>query len=100
LKSAVVTLAQLTNEPELGQRIADAQNAFNALRAMSYFFKSEAAKSLDATTRSAIYRALSAIEAADYIGTVTRHYADLRHALMGSMSTIRKAHASNCTCGD
>lgn len=100
LKSAVVTLAQLTNEPELGQRITDAQNAFNALRAMSYFFKSEAAKSLDATTRSAIYRALSAIEAADYIGTVTRHYADLRHALMGSMSTIRKAHASNCTCGD
>jgi hypothetical protein len=99
LKNRVVSLTQLINNPELNQQVKEAKNAFSALRTMSDFFKSEAGKSLSPPTRSIVYRALSAIEAADYIGTVTRHYTDLRHALMGSMSTIRQAHASKCSCG-
>ncbi len=98
LKSRVEALAQLANNPELSQRISQADNTFAALRAMSEFLRAEG-KSLTASIRTSMTRALSAIEAADYIGTVTRHYADLRHALSGSMSTIRQAHASDCTCG-
>lgn len=99
LKNWMLSLTALINNPELDQRVKEAENTFSALRAMSDFLKSEAGKSLPPPTRSVVYRALSAIEAADYIGTVTRHYTDLRHALMGSMSTIRQAHASNCSCG-
>ena len=98
LQNQVETLAQLTTNAELIQQISNADNAFAALRAMSTHLKG-ATKPSSGLSRSAQYRALSAIEAADYIGTVARHYTDLRHALIGSMGTIRKAHATNCTCG-
>ncbi len=99
LKNQVEALAQLANDAELRQRIYQADNVFGALRAMSDFFGTDAGKTVAGPVQTIMYRALSAIEAADYIGTVNRHYADLRHALSGSMSTIRQAHANNCTCG-
>jgi len=98
LQNQVETLAQLTTNAELIQQISNADNAFAALRVMSTDLKG-AAKSSSESSRTAQYRALSAIEAADYIGTVARHYTDLRHALIGSIDTIREAHAANCTCG-
>ncbi len=98
LQNQVETLAQLTTNAELIQQISNADNAFAALRVMSTDLKG-AAKSSSESSRTAQYRALSAIEAADYIGTVARHYMDLRHALIVSMDTIREAHAANCTCG-
>jgi hypothetical protein len=57
------------------------------------------AHSLPEATAKTIRRALSAIEAADYITTVAGHYAGLRHALIGSMTTLREAHAGSCICG-
>jgi hypothetical protein len=99
LKNRVEALAELANDTELRQRISQAETTFSALREMSGFFGGKAGKSLATPTRTTMYRALSAIEAADYIGTVTRHYTDLRYALKGSMTTIRQAHTNNCTCG-
>lgn len=99
LKSQIEVLARIASDPELDQRVAEAENSFEALRAMSAYFKTAEAKALGPATRGAMYRALSAIEAADYIGAVARHYSDLRHSIMGSMATIRRAHLANCTCG-
>jgi len=98
LKSLTESLAQITNDAELSQKVAEAGDAFDALRDMSAYFRSKAAKSMDKSTRAAMYRALSAIEAADYIGAVALHYVELRHALIGSMKTLRQAHGRSCTC--
>lgn len=99
LQAMIGLLAQLTSDAALGQRVSDADNAFAALGAMSDYFKSGAADSLPEATAISIRRALSAIEAADYITTVAGHYAGLRRALIGSMTTLREAHARSCICG-
>lgn len=98
LKRRVEALARLADNAALSERIAKADSTFAALRAMSEFLSAEG-KSLAAPQRASMTRALSAIEAAEYIGTVTRHYGALRHALSGSMSALRQAHADNCPCG-
>ena len=99
LKSRVESLAQITGDAELNQNVAAAENAFGALKLMSAFYRSKAGRSLDTSTRAALYQALSSIEAADYIHAVAGHYGDLRHALIGSMTTLRQAHSQSCRCG-
>ncbi len=97
-KHQIEKLAQTTGDAQLGQRVANAEDTFSALKIMSRYYRSDAGKALDKTARAAMYRALSAIEAADYIGAVDRRYSDLHHALIGSMETLRQAHSRSCTC--
>ncbi|MDA7947477.1 MAG: hypothetical protein MPJ78_08365 [Hyphomicrobiaceae bacterium] len=99
LKRQIQNLAQITGDAQLGQSVADADNAYAALKVMSAYYKSDAGKALNKPTRAALYQALSAIEAADYIGKVAMRYADLHQALIGSMETLRHAHGRSCQCG-
>ena len=92
-------LARGTGDVALGDAVANAHDTYSGLRAMAEFMKSDTAKQLDKDALSSLTRALAALEAADYIATVAGHYTGLRHALAGSMETLRKAHGNECTCG-
>lgn len=98
LKHQIEKLAQTTGDAGLGQRVTNTEGAFAALKVMSRYYKSDAGKALDKRSRAAMYRALSAIEAADYIDALDRRYSDLHHALIGSMQTLRQAHGRSCKC--
>lgn len=99
LKTLVERLARATGDVTLGDDVAKAGNVYSGLGTFAGFMKSDTAKSLDKEPRASLNRALGALEAADYIATVAGHYTDLRHALAGSMTTLRKAHGEKCTCG-
>ena len=99
LKQQLQNLAQVTGDAQLSQNVADADNVYSALKLMSAYYKSDAGKTLPKPTRAGLYRALSAIEAADYIRTVAGRYGALHQALIGSMKTLRQAHGQSCKCG-
>lgn len=98
LKQMTETLAQITGDTDTSEKASRSETVFAALKALSQYVKSPSAQSLADGTRSALQRALGAVEAADYITTVGTQYANLRHALAGSMKVLRQAHASKCTC--
>lgn len=90
-------IAALTNDTELVAAVQESDTVFDALKVIKKSLKS-AAKDLDAATKKAIRRALSAIEAADYLTVVSGHYKALDETILGSMSSIQKAHESSCVC--
>ena len=99
LKVMADRLARATGDMTLGDEVAGTGNAYSAIEVFAGFMKNDTAKSLDKESRVSLNRALGALEAADYIAAVAGHYKDLRHALAGSMTTLRKAHGDKCTCG-
>lgn len=98
LRQMIETIAKIPDGASIGEAVSAAPSVLDGLKALSQFMKSEVAKSIPKDTGQAMQRALGAIEAADYVTTVAGQYADLRHALAGSMTTLREAHASHCTC--
>lgn len=98
LKKLVQRLATLTGDVTLAENVTEAGSAYGALKVIADYMKSEEAKSLETATRTALKRALGAVEAADYIEAVADQYDGLRNALAGSMQTLRRAHTEKCTC--
>jgi len=98
LRQMIETIAKIPDDAAIGETVSTASSVLDGLKALSQFMKSESAKSITNVTRSAMRNALGAIEAADYVTTVAGQYSDLRHALAGSMTSLREAHASRCTC--
>lgn len=90
-------IAALTNDTELVAAVQETDTVFNALKVLQKSLKG-AVKDLDASVKKAIRRALSAIEAADYLSVVSGHYKALDETILGSMSSIQKAHETSCVC--
>jgi len=90
-------IAALTNDSEMAASVQAADTVFDALKVIQKSLKS-ATKEMDAAARKAIRMALSAIEAADYLNVVSGHYKALDETILGSMSSIQKAHQTSCVC--
>lgn len=97
LKDLTSQIAALTNNTELVTSVQETDTVFDALRVIQKSLKS-AMKDSDAAAKKAVRRALSAIEAADYLSVVSGHYKALDETILGSMSSIQKAHKNNCVC--
>lgn len=50
--------------------------------------------------RTAVWRALSSIEAAFYVEATADRYARIDDAIFGSIEMVRKAHAKSCVCAE
>lgn len=98
LKQMTEILAQMTGDPGTADQAESAAGTFAALQTIAQKMKETPGDVQSDVTRKAMKTALGAVEAADYIGTVATHYADLRHALAGSIADLRKAHAASCNC--
>ncbi len=97
LKDMTHQIAALTDDSELAASVQAADTVFDALKIMQESLK-RATKDMDAAARKAIRTALSAIEAADYLSVVSGHYKALDETILGSMSSIQKAHETSCVC--
>ena len=100
LQELVADLVDLTGDRASVDDIKQAPSPFAALKIAHKAISQEGFKSLSRKTRRTIRHVLSLIEAADYIGSVGHHYAELDQSIIGSLDALKSAHSQHCTCAN
>jgi hypothetical protein len=99
LQDLIADLAALGGGDAPVEEIEQADDTFAALKIARSYVSKDGLKPLAPAARSAVHHALSLIEAADYIGTVSGHYSAIDTLITGSLRAVRAAHGEHCSCG-